>query len=240
MKFRDLYLDEVYKNIDQYKIEALKKISMERFDEVQVGCDPEITGKKRKREKLFKLHSNMLKYYQMASPGRVMIALVILSLFIVYVIPQICYTFAAFDRHHFGYFHDLEPIYAVTTANQKYYSENNIPYVTSADIKKEYEKIAFNRSLGLATHYEINHKQHYTFSNGVKKIYNKMPTMTIPAGLRRRLQDDKAPDAGAKEGDASTNATAEEGGAPPEDDVAVEKKQFEALFPTPFMTKEQI
>lgn len=67
-----------------------------------------------------------------------------------------------------------------------------------------------------------------------------MPTMPIPAGLRRRLQDDKAPDAEAKEGDASTNATAEEGGAPPEDDVAVEKKQFEALFPTPFMTKEQI
>ena len=70
MKFRDLYLDEVYKNIDQYKIEALKKISMERFDEVQVGCDPEITGKKRKREKLFKLHSNMLKYYQMVKIQR--------------------------------------------------------------------------------------------------------------------------------------------------------------------------
>ena len=34
MKFRDLYLDEVYKNIDQYKIEALKKISMEKYDEV--------------------------------------------------------------------------------------------------------------------------------------------------------------------------------------------------------------
>lgn len=34
MKFRDLYMDEVYKNIDQYRIDALKKISMEKFDEV--------------------------------------------------------------------------------------------------------------------------------------------------------------------------------------------------------------
>lgn len=46
-------MDEVYNNIDQYRIDALKKISMEKYDEVQVGCDPEVTGKYQKREKLF-------------------------------------------------------------------------------------------------------------------------------------------------------------------------------------------
>ena len=45
IKFRDLYMDEVYENIDQYRIDALKKISMDKFDEVKVGCDPEVTGK---------------------------------------------------------------------------------------------------------------------------------------------------------------------------------------------------
>ena len=53
MKFRELYMDEVYQNIDSYRIEALKKISMQKYDEVKVGCDPEVTGKNKKREKLF-------------------------------------------------------------------------------------------------------------------------------------------------------------------------------------------
>ena len=94
----------------------------------------------------------------MLTTGHVVIGIILLSLFIVYVLPQLCYTFAAFDRHHFGYFHELEPIFAKTTANQKYYAENNIPYVTSDDINKEYEKIRLNRTLGLPTHYELNHK----------------------------------------------------------------------------------
>jgi len=34
MKFRDLYLDEVYKNIDKHKMDAMRKISMEKYDEV--------------------------------------------------------------------------------------------------------------------------------------------------------------------------------------------------------------
>lgn len=239
LKFRDLYMDEVYKNIDQYKIDALKKISMEKFDEVQVGCDPEVTSKKRKREKLYRFHSSLLKFYQMLSTRNVVISLVVLSYFIVYILPQLCYAAAAFDRHYFGYFHDREPIYAKTTANQKYYAEHNIPYVTSADINKEYELIRRNRSKGLPAHYEINHKQHYTFTNGVKKIYRNLPTLPIQ-GLRRHLEGEAE---ASTEGQATDdkNQTVLQGGAPPaEEGAAVKKKQFEALFPDPFMTKDQI
>jgi hypothetical protein len=60
-------MDEVYHNIDQYRIEALKKISMEKYDEVQVGCDPEVSGKKQKREKLFSIHSRILKLHWLLS-----------------------------------------------------------------------------------------------------------------------------------------------------------------------------
>ena len=35
-------MQQVYKNIDQYRIDALKKISMQRYDDVKVGCDLEV------------------------------------------------------------------------------------------------------------------------------------------------------------------------------------------------------
>ena len=47
-------MDEVYHNIDQFRIDALKKISMEKYDEVKVGCDPDVLDKKyQKREKMY-------------------------------------------------------------------------------------------------------------------------------------------------------------------------------------------
>lgn len=167
----------------------MRKISMEKYEEVRVGCDPEVTDKSRKRETIFKFHSDLLRFSGYLSFRNVFIALVFCCFFVVQILPQLCYQAAAFDRHFLGYFHQLEPIYAKTTANQKYYAENNIPYVTSADIQKEYEMIRYNRSKGLQTHYEINHKQHFTFQNGVNKIYQKMPEIAV-FGLRRFLQGD--------------------------------------------------
>ena len=46
----------MYKNIDKFKMEAMRNISMEKYDEVQVGCDPEVTGKHSKKENLFRIH----------------------------------------------------------------------------------------------------------------------------------------------------------------------------------------
>ena len=34
IKFRDLYLEEVYKNIDKHKMDAMRKLSMQKYDEV--------------------------------------------------------------------------------------------------------------------------------------------------------------------------------------------------------------
>lgn len=117
-----------------------------------------------------------------------MIAIAVLVFFAVVVVPELCYAFASFDRHYFGYFHEPEPYYAKTTANQKYYSEHNIPFVTAADIRMNYERAAWNRSKGLPLHFELDHKQHYTFTYGVKKIYNMLPSVPsvgIKSGHRR-------------------------------------------------------
>lgn len=110
-------MDEVYQNIDQYRIDALKKISMERYDEVKVGCDPDVTGKKQKREKLFSVQSKLFKFYQYLSPTNIVLSIMVLSFICVFVLPTFCYAFATLDRHFVGYFHEREPIYAKTTAN---------------------------------------------------------------------------------------------------------------------------
>ena len=87
-----------------------------------------------------------------------MISILVFTFFVTLVLPELCYSFAAMDRHYFGYFHEPEPYHAKTTANEKYYAENNIPYVTSRDIHKHYEIVRHNRSKGLPTDYEINHR----------------------------------------------------------------------------------
>ena len=99
-------------------------------------------------------------------------------MFAVFILPTICYTAAMMDRHYLGWFHEPEPVLAKTTANKKYYISKNITFKTSADIKREHDEVRYNKSIGLPAFYEIEHKQHYTFTNGVKKIY---------AGLSRRL-----------------------------------------------------
>lgn len=99
-----------------------------------------------------------MRLFEYLTSTNVIISIMLLSFITVIVIPEICYAINVVDRHYFGYYFEREPIYAKTTANQKYYSEHNIPYVTSADIKKDYERIRFNRSKGLPVHYELNHK----------------------------------------------------------------------------------
>jgi len=89
---------------------------------------------------------------------------------LVFIVPTLCYTVAMFDRQYFGIFHESEPVLAKTTANKKYYSANNIPFKTSDDVNRDHEMVRYNRSLGLPAHYELEHKQFYTFSNGIKKI----------------------------------------------------------------------
>ena len=110
-------MDEVYQNIDQYRMEALKKISMEKYDEVEVGCDPEVSGKNQKREKLFRIHSRLLKLHWLFTKTNILIALVTMMIFAVYIVPFACYSFSVVDRHLVGYFHEPEPVYAKTTAN---------------------------------------------------------------------------------------------------------------------------
>ena len=58
-------MQKVYQNIDQYRIDALKKISMHRYDDVKVGCDLEVDKNSQKREKLFNVHKRFLRFQQL-------------------------------------------------------------------------------------------------------------------------------------------------------------------------------
>jgi hypothetical protein len=67
-----------------------------------------------------------------------------------------------------------------------------------------------------------------------------LPTLPIQ-GLRRHLQgEEEGQTTGEGEGEASNSTLTPGAGPPDEDAAALEKKQFEALFPAAFMTKEQI
>ena len=84
-------------------------------------------------------------------------------IFLVCVLPTLCYAVAVFDRHYFGIFHEPEPVFAKTTANKKYYSSRNITFNTPDDINRDHDMVRYNKSIGLPAKYEILHKQHYTF-----------------------------------------------------------------------------
>lgn len=64
LKCRDLYLEEVNRKVERYRIENMKKITMEKFDEIEVGCDLDQLGEGRKhdtkREKLYKWHQYLM------------------------------------------------------------------------------------------------------------------------------------------------------------------------------------
>lgn len=67
-----------------------------------------------------------------------------------------------------------------------------------------------------------------------------MPSLPIQ-GLRRHLEGEEAGGEAAAEGAGDKNSTLQAGAGPPDEDTAaLKKKQFEALFPTAFMSKEQI
>lgn len=96
---------------------------MEKYDEVKVGCDPDVLDKKyQKREKMHEFQAKLYRYAKLLTSTNIIISTIALSLFCVYVLPELCYAFACMDRHLAGIFHEPEPYYARTTANQKYYS----------------------------------------------------------------------------------------------------------------------
>ena len=67
-----------------------------------------------------------------------------------------------------------------------------------------------------------------------------MPSLPIQ-GLRRHLEGEEAAGGEAAAEGEGGNSTLQAGAGPPDEDTAaLGKKQFEALFPAAFMSKEQI
>ena len=57
--------------------------------------------------------------------------IILLAIFMVAVLPELLYIASVLDRHYIGYFSSALPL-ASTTLQEKYYKENNIPYINTA------------------------------------------------------------------------------------------------------------
>lgn len=57
--------------------------------------------------------------------------ILLLAVFVVAVLPELLYIASVLDRHYIGYFSSALP-FAGTTLEEKYYKDNNIPYINSA------------------------------------------------------------------------------------------------------------
>ena len=55
---------------------------------------------------------------------------ILLAVFVVAVLPEMLYIASVLDRHYIGYFSSALP-FASTTLQEKYYKENNIPYINT-------------------------------------------------------------------------------------------------------------
>ena len=166
MECRDIYLDEVSKEIDRYKLKQMQKISMQNFNDLEVRPElyedgrlkpnndhldevdarkqvEQIDKKLKDLEKpevdlhLGKWQRRLIKLESKATAKNMVALVILVSLFSFYILPYLLYTFHTFDRHYFGFFNEREPLLALTTSQKEYYTSKNIDFKTIEDINKE-------------------------------------------------------------------------------------------------------
>lgn len=65
------------------------------------------------------------------------LAVLAVVLYVTCILPYKLYSLNVIDRHYFGFFDDLEPQVAVTTAEERAYKARSEPYKTLHDINVE-------------------------------------------------------------------------------------------------------
>jgi hypothetical protein len=74
------------------------------------------------------------------SHRKALLVLIAVVLYVVYILPYKLYSLNVIDRHHLGWFDDLDPTVAVTTAEANSYKDRGIPYKTMTDLKHEHKE----------------------------------------------------------------------------------------------------
>lgn len=106
--------------------------------------------------KISKFHRRLLKIESMATKTNFALLMIAVTLFCIYVLPFLMYSFYVLDRQVFGGW-VYEPIsrFAKTTTERHYYIRENIPFHTIEDIKKEKDRYIIGLKHGLhGTYYE--------------------------------------------------------------------------------------
>lgn len=91
-----------------------------------------------KNMKIGKFHRNLLKIESMATKTNLVMLFIAASLFIVYVLPFLMYSFYVIDSNILGgWIHEPISPFAKTTNEKNYYKDNGIIFHTVEDIKIE-------------------------------------------------------------------------------------------------------
>lgn len=176
------------------------------------------------------MHARFIKIESMATKGNILALIIGMCLFSVFVLPYLMYSLSVIDKHYIGWFHHTT-LFAKTTNEKMYYLSENIPFVTITDIYAERDHHHARLAAGHPTYYQMYKDE--LFESVLTAIgYHK------PMG--RALQDEDEETTTADEASSGELATK---AANPDDEESVladEGPKYEALYPEPIMTLQQV
>jgi len=114
-------MDDVQLKIEKYRIQTLKNLSREKFEDIL-----EPTFQKRK---LTWCHRTLLWLESAATARNLVILTLVLALCVFKLYPYLKYVLITFDRYYYGFFNERMPILALTTPHKTYYAEKGVPFI---------------------------------------------------------------------------------------------------------------
>ena len=171
-KFRELYyFQDVYKNIDKYRVENLRRINQKKYDDINLNqeqpfnladfmCEDELESETMQRklrisqqdakferrytgDKMFKCQKFWLSLRDEYSHKRALLILLGVIAYVTMALPWQLYSLNAIDRHYLGWFDEREPLLAKTSLAEKHYEMHNISY----KIPEDYEVMRANEHI---------------------------------------------------------------------------------------------
>lgn len=169
---RDKMLEKVNSQIEKYRIENMKKLSKEQYDDI---IDPLHDGTD--KVKISRCHSFLLKLQQFSSVRNWLVVFVVLLFVAVTVIPNLWYLITTFDKYYFGYIVERSPRLGLTTTQKKYFMEKNIPFKTIDQLDDEKFEVRRREASGLPMPWvnetEMNYGSYDRLKDGISYIKAK-------------------------------------------------------------------
>lgn len=156
------------------------------------------------------------------SHKRAVLVVLAVILYVTLILPYKLYSLNVVDRHYFGYFDDLDPQIAVTTAEERSYKAAGVPYKTLHDIKVEEKEELRRQKAGERGQWDHHYEKFYV-SNMARRMLE-----SVTGG--RNLADDETTGT-EDDSESRTDHTVVEEDAP---------TGFDSKFPEAFFTIGQI